>query len=98
MITSKKNNFYNCSIDELAANDVSASVEKIATETGKSGSIIYLGHSRGTTLAFMYASAFPKKAEKMLKGIIALSPIVYLDLVWYLKLLGRLGPLIGVKT
>ncbi|XP_044266008.1 lipase member N-like [Tribolium madens] len=83
------------SIDQVASNDVPTILEKVALETGKSGSIIYIGHSRGSTLIFMYASTFPQKTEKLLKGIIALSPVVYLDLDWYLKPLGKLGPLIG---
>ncbi|XP_015838585.1 gastric triacylglycerol lipase-like [Tribolium castaneum] len=83
------------SIDQVAANDIPTILEKVALETKKSGSIIYIGHSRGTTLIFMYASTFPEKTQKLLKGIVALSPIAYLDLVWYLKLLGKLGPLIG---
>ncbi|CAH1378612.1 unnamed protein product [Tenebrio molitor] len=53
-----------------------------------------MGHSRDSTVIFMYASSNPVHARRMLKGIVAFSPIAYFDVVWYLKGLFKLGPLI----
>jgi lysosomal acid lipase/cholesteryl ester hydrolase len=83
------------SLDDLAHNDVPAALDLIANVTGKAGSIVYMGHSRGSTVILMYASSNPVHARRMLKGIVAFSPIAYLDVVWYLKDLIKLGPLIG---
>ncbi|CAH1378619.1 unnamed protein product [Tenebrio molitor] len=83
------------SLDDLAQYDVPAALDLIANVTGKAGSIVYMGHSRGSTVIFMYASSNPVHARRMLKGIVAFSPIAYFDFVWYLKGLSKLGPLIG---
>jgi pimeloyl-ACP methyl ester carboxylesterase len=84
------------SLDDLAQYDVPAALDLIANVTGKAGSIVYMGHSRGSTVIFMYASSNPVHTRRMLKGIVAFSPIAYFDFVWYLKGLSKLGPLIGV--
>jgi pimeloyl-ACP methyl ester carboxylesterase len=53
------------------------SLIKVGLITGRSD-VIYVGHSSGTTLVFMVASDFDE-IKHFLKGIIALSPIAYLD-------------------
>ncbi|XP_068896626.1 lipase member N-like [Tenebrio molitor] len=82
------------SLDDLAQYDVPAALDLIANVTGKAGSIVYMGHSRGSTVIFMYTSSNPVHARRMLKGIVAFSTIAYFDVVWYLKGLFKLGPLI----
>ncbi|RZC40820.1 Abhydrolase 1 domain containing protein, partial [Asbolus verrucosus] len=47
--------------------DIKAYLEIVGQVTGQAGSIIYVGHSRGTTLMFMYASAYPEEAQKLLR-------------------------------
>jgi pimeloyl-ACP methyl ester carboxylesterase len=70
----------------------------IAHETEMGGSIIYVGHSKGTTLIFMYASEYPEETESLLKGIIALSPIAYMDPRLPSKLYFTVTPTIGVNS
>lgn len=84
------------SLDDSSANDLKASLNEVARVTGKKGSIIYVGHSRGSTIAFMFASQFPNDTKELLQGIVALSPIVYLELPSQWKLLLPAAPLIGV--
>ncbi|XP_068898516.1 lipase member J-like [Tenebrio molitor] len=88
--------YWNFNLDDSSANDLKASLNEVARVTGKKGSIIYVGHSRGSTIAFMFASQFPNDTKELLQGIVALSPIVYLELPSHWKLLLPAAPLIGV--
>lgn len=54
-------------------------LNRVAEVTGQAGNIIYIGHSRGATVFFMYASEYPEESERLLKGVIGISPIVYMD-------------------
>lgn len=60
-------------------------------------SIVYVGHSRGTSLIFMYASEFPEEAAQLLHGFVALAPIVYFDPHEYVKIALTLAPALGVS-
>jgi pimeloyl-ACP methyl ester carboxylesterase len=71
--------------NDLAEYDMRASLQKVANVTDKAGFIIYVGHSRGTALMFMFASEFPKEANQLIKGTIFLCPVAYIDLVWYMQ-------------
>lgn len=62
------------SVDDYSLIDIPSVVDYMANITHKKGRIIYIGHSLGTTTAFMYASALPKHATENLKIIIALAP------------------------
>ena len=84
-------------MDDVATKGVPAMLNTVATATNKSGSIIYIGHSRGSTLAFMYASENPKEAQKFLRGVVALSPIAYLNPNLVVRVLCNLAPIIGVR-
>lgn len=84
-------------MDTVAVYDISASLNKVANETGMEGSIIYIGHSRGTTLIFMYAAEYPEETERLLKGIIALSPIAFFNPKPYIEFLLTIGPSLGVN-
>ncbi|XP_063924317.1 gastric triacylglycerol lipase-like [Zophobas morio] len=87
--------FWANSLDDVATKGVPAMLNTVATATNKSGSIIYIGHSRGSTLAFMYASENPKEAQKFLRGVVALSPIAYLNPNLVVRVLCNLAPIIG---
>ena len=84
-------------MDDVASKGVPAILNTIATATNKSSSIIYIGHSRGSTLVFMYASENPEEAQKLLRGVVALSPIVYLNPNLVVRVLCYLAPIIGVR-
>ncbi|KAJ3621876.1 hypothetical protein MTP99_002427 [Tenebrio molitor] len=77
--------YWNYNWNDLSEHDMRASLQKVANVTDKAGSIIYVGHSRGTALMFMFASEFPKEANQLIKGTIFLCPVAYLDLVWYMQ-------------
>jgi pimeloyl-ACP methyl ester carboxylesterase len=83
--------------NDLSEHDMRASLQKVANVTDKAGSIIYVGHSRGTLLMFMFASEFPKEANQLIQGTIFLCPVAYLDLVWYLQASMRPLSIIGVN-
>lgn len=57
--------------------DVPASLNYVANVTNKSGDIIYIGHSMGTTMFFIYSSIFPKQAQ-MVKIMVAFAPVAYM--------------------
>jgi lysosomal acid lipase/cholesteryl ester hydrolase len=61
----------------LAYFDVGEQLKFVARVTGKWGSIIYIGYSMGSTLAFLYGSGYPIEANSLLSGIIALAPVLY---------------------
>lgn len=41
--------------------------------------LLYVGHSMGTTLSFMFSSEFSEEASNLLQGIVALAPVAYLN-------------------
>lgn len=77
--------FWDFSIDDIALNDIPAQLNFIKNNTEPENKIIYVGHSMGTTVAFMYAIDRKEEAEKNLLTIIALSPSAYLQDMTYLK-------------
>jgi lysosomal acid lipase/cholesteryl ester hydrolase len=85
------------SLDIAAADDIRTVLKYIAKETGMGGSIIYVGHSKGSTLIFMYASEYSEESKSLLKGIIALSPIAYLEPRSHIKFLFTMTPTFGVN-
>ncbi|XP_063907410.1 gastric triacylglycerol lipase-like [Zophobas morio] len=90
--------FWANSLDTVATKGISAILNTVATATNKSGSIIYIGHSRGATLAFMYASEYPEEAQKILTGVVALALIIYFEPVFYVKLLFQLSPVLSLNV
>lgn len=66
----------------------------MAAATNKSGSIIFIGHSRATITSFMYMSENPQEAQKFIRSVVALSPAAYLDFSFHLRIVARLSPLI----
>jgi hypothetical protein len=73
-------------------------LQLVADQTGRAGEIIYIGHSMGTTLGFMHASENPGKKQGLIKGLIALAPIVYLDGITVLELATPIGIPLLVST
>ncbi|XP_054975402.1 lipase member J isoform X2 [Sorex araneus] len=65
--------FWAFSFDEMAKYDLPASINFIVNHT-KQEEIFYIGHSQGTTIAFITFSTMPKIAEKI-KVFFALAPV-----------------------
>lgn len=60
---------------------------------------IYIGYSMGTTISYVYSSTFPKQASRLLKGMISLAPIAYLnDLKTILRYGAPFWPVIEVNV
>ncbi|XP_030759411.1 lipase 3-like [Sitophilus oryzae] len=69
--------FWNFSWHEMGTRDLPAVLYHIGNETQKPGEIIYIGHSMGTTMAFVLTSTLPSVA-KTVKLFVALAPTVYM--------------------
>ncbi|XP_062298304.1 gastric triacylglycerol lipase [Scomber scombrus] len=65
--------FWRFSHDEMALKDLPAVVNHILKQTGQE-QIFYIGHSQGTTIAFMAFSKLPELANKI-KLFIGLAPV-----------------------
>ncbi|XP_058527311.1 lipase member J isoform X5 [Ochotona princeps] len=65
--------FWAFSFDEMAKYDIPASIDFVVKQTGQE-EIFYIGHSQGTTIAFIAFSTLPKIAEKI-KIFFALAPV-----------------------
>ncbi|CAH0550444.1 unnamed protein product [Brassicogethes aeneus] len=62
---------------EIAVYDYPAFAEKIS-EVSKSTDIIFVGHSMSSTSGVVYQSMQPEHAKKYFKGMILMSPVVFL--------------------
>ncbi|CAH1378797.1 hypothetical protein MTP99_002594 [Tenebrio molitor] len=83
--------YWEFNLDTIAQKDIKTQLQLVADQTGRAGDIIYIGHSMGTTLGFMHASENPGKKQGLIKGLIALAPIVYLDGITVLELATPIG-------
>ncbi|KAM9336989.1 gastric triacylglycerol lipase [Symphorus nematophorus] len=72
-LTPEQDDFWRFSHDELALKDLPAVVNYILKETGQ-GQIYYIGHSQGTTIAFIAFSTLPELASKI-KMFLGLAPV-----------------------
>ncbi|XP_045479565.1 lipase member K-like [Harmonia axyridis] len=72
--TTRDNEFWDHSMDDIVKYDFPAIFEKILAETPSGGQIIYIGHSLGTSLALMYNAKYHKEAKHIFKLVILLCP------------------------
>uniref|UniRef100_A0A670ICU8 Lipase n=1 Tax=Podarcis muralis TaxID=64176 RepID=A0A670ICU8_PODMU len=72
--TEKHQEFWLFSFDEKAKYDLPASINFVLNKTGQE-KIFYVGHSEGTTMAFIAFSTMPHLAKKI-KMFFALAPVV----------------------
>lgn len=63
---------------EMGTQDLPAIVDHISERNHQKGNIIYIGHSMGTTISYIYSSIMKEHAETNLKAIISFAPIAYL--------------------
>uniref|UniRef100_W5UA88 Lipase n=1 Tax=Ictalurus punctatus TaxID=7998 RepID=W5UA88_ICTPU len=72
-LTPKQKEYWQFSHDEMAKKDLPAVINFI-TKTTRQEQIFYVGHSQGTTIAFMAFSTMPELANKI-KMFFALAPV-----------------------
>ncbi|XP_077359661.1 gastric triacylglycerol lipase [Festucalex cinctus] len=72
-LTPDNDDFWKFSHDEMALLDLPAVVDYIVKVTGRE-QLVYVGHSQGTTIAFMAFSRLPRLAAKI-KLFVALAPV-----------------------
>lgn len=58
--------------------DLPAVLTFIGEQTNKTGEIIYIGHSMGTTMFFVYSSLY-KNATRTVKMMVALAPVAFMS-------------------
>lgn len=61
----------------MGTKDLPTALYYVSNVTQKYGEIIYVGHSMGTTMFFIFASLLPQ-AAKNVKLMIALAPVAYM--------------------
>ncbi|KAL3266972.1 hypothetical protein HHI36_011121 [Cryptolaemus montrouzieri] len=69
--------FWDFSWHEMGVYDLPAVIRFISKTTGKGGDILYVGHSMGTTMFFVFSSLKPEIA-KLVKFMVALAPVAYM--------------------
>ncbi|XP_045480546.1 lipase 3-like [Harmonia axyridis] len=69
--------FWNFSWHEMGVYDLPAVIQFISTTTGKGGEILYVGHSMGTTMFYVFSSLRPEIA-KLVKLMVSLAPVAYM--------------------
>lgn len=61
----------------MAIYDLPASLSYVSNVTRQGGDIIYIGHSMGTTMYFIFSSLMPEAARDV-KVMVALAPVAYM--------------------
>ncbi|KAK9875608.1 hypothetical protein WA026_009407 [Henosepilachna vigintioctopunctata] len=72
--------FWDFSWHEMGVYDLPAVIEHISNTTGRGGDILYVGHSMGTTMFFVFSSLKPEVA-KLVKLMVSLAPVAYMKQV-----------------
>lgn len=62
---------------EMGIYDLPAALYHVSNVTQRSGDIIYIGHSMGTTMFFILSSMRPQIAKNV-KVMVALAPVAYM--------------------
>ncbi|NWQ62561.1 LICH hydrolase, partial [Neopipo cinnamomea] len=76
LLSPKRDDFWAFSFDEMAKYDLPAMINFIEQKTGQK-QLYYIGHSQGTTVAFIAFSTMPQLAQKI-KMFLALAPVTTL--------------------
>ncbi|XP_044276546.1 lysosomal acid lipase/cholesteryl ester hydrolase isoform X1 [Varanus komodoensis] len=71
--TVREDEFWKFSFDEMAKYDLPASINFVLNKTGQE-QVFYVGHSQGTTIAFIAFSTMPQLAKKI-KMFFGLAPV-----------------------
>lgn len=82
----------------MAIYDLPACIDLIANRTGEKGNLIYVGHSMGTTISYIYSTLKRDHALENLKAIISLAPVAYMGHIGgTFRLLAPSAPLLAVS-
>ncbi|KAF5294557.1 hypothetical protein FQR65_LT10749 [Abscondita terminalis] len=68
--------FWDFDIMEMGIYDVPAMIDFIYKKTNQQ--IIYIGHSLGTTVAFIYGTTWPTIAQDKIRVVVSLAPTIYI--------------------
>ncbi|KAK9737382.1 alpha/beta-hydrolase lipase region [Popillia japonica] len=66
--------YWDHSIDEMATIDMPLIMDFISKTTARRGNIYYIGHSLGTTIALMYAAAYPEESAQHVRMFVFMAP------------------------
>nr|CAI5829897.1 unnamed protein product [Callosobruchus analis] len=69
--------YWNFSFHEMGTRDLPAVLYYVSNTTNQLGELIYVGHSMGTTMFFVFSSLLPQ-AAKNVKLMVALAPVAYM--------------------
>lgn len=72
----KDKEFWDFSWHEMGVRDLPVVLSFVGKMTNQKGNIIYVGHSMGTTMFFVYASMY-SNAPNMVKMMVALAPVAF---------------------
>ncbi|XP_018319667.1 lipase member K-like isoform X2 [Agrilus planipennis] len=72
------NAYWNHSFHEMGMYDLPAQIDLVKKYSHTSDKIYYVGHSMGTTAAFIYNALLPKHAEKNIKVFVEMAPTAFL--------------------
>lgn len=75
-LTGKDRQYWDYGFHETAVFDLAAIIDHVIQKTGVE-KVFYIGHSRGTTIAYILCSEKPEYNQKI-KFMVSLSPVVYL--------------------
>ncbi|KAF5269780.1 hypothetical protein FQA39_LY08561 [Lamprigera yunnana] len=102
-LSTSSQQYWNFTFHEMGVYDLPCALTYISRLKNKSGDIIYIGHSMGTTMFFVMASLFPEFTRSNVKMMVALAPVAYMthatspiryfapfvdDIEWLAKYLG----------
>ncbi|KAF2893340.1 hypothetical protein ILUMI_12833 [Ignelater luminosus] len=73
----RERKYWDFSFHEMAMYDLPAMLHLVSKKTDFRDKIIYVGHSVGTTTAFIYASLLPANASAYVKTFIFWSPVTF---------------------
>ncbi|CAG9840550.1 unnamed protein product [Diabrotica balteata] len=71
--------YWDYTFHEVSIYDIPLMLEYISEKTDNKKKIIYIGHSMGTSISYVYAIEKKEHAEKYLRGLVSLSPVATLN-------------------
>lgn len=60
--------------------DIPVFIDMIRSKSKSGEKVIYLGHSMGTTISYIYASMRREHAQQNIKAIISVAPIAFMNI------------------
>ncbi|XP_023311169.1 lipase 1-like [Anoplophora glabripennis] len=76
-LTTNDTEYWKFSFHEMGVYDLRETLNVVFKVTRQKS--IYIGYSMGSTISYVFASTYPEEAFQLLKGIISLAPVAYLN-------------------